>query len=249
MINLEYTPSPAAALFKKRREELGLSQTQLADQVSDRYAVKDRLTQQSYAAFEKGKSKTSRHAIAIADTLGVMKEFLALTRDSTTPQTQPEAIDLGPVSVWDDDTPVDSDEVEIPLLKEVELSAGTGRAVVQELSPAKIRFGKATLRRLGVDPNSAVCVSVSGNSMEPVLPHGSTAGVDKATVAIKDGDIYALTHSGHLRVKMLYRLPTGGVRMRSFNRDEYPDEEYSLADIESQEIQVLGRVFWYSVLR
>ncbi|MEE5082072.1 hypothetical protein V2K58_21335 [Pseudomonas alliivorans] len=52
-----------------------------------------------------------------------------------------------------------------------------------------------------------------------------------------------------MRVKMLYKLPSGGIRMRSFNREEYPDEEYSERRIELEEIKIIGRVFWYSVLR
>ncbi len=73
--------------------------------------------------------------------------------------------------------------------------------------------------------------------------------MDQSKKDIKDGDIYAISHNEHLRVKMLYRLPSGGIRMRSFNREEYPDEEYPIDRIELEDIKILGRVFWYSVLR
>lgn len=247
----KYEPSPAAQLFKRKRDEIGISQVVVANMVSKHLPGDDKLTQQAYAAFEIGKTQTSKHALLIAQVLDVLDEYLHLMGQAAGIKRReaPEAVEIGSVSVWDDNTPLDDDEVEVPLLKEVELSAGSGREVIQEFSPAKIRFGRQTLRRLGVEPESAVCVSVCGNSMEPVLPDGSTAGVDKGATSIKDGDIYALTHNGHLRVKLLYKLPTGGIRMRSFNRDEYPDEEYSLQDISQQEIEVLGRVFWYSVLR
>jgi phage repressor protein C with HTH and peptisase S24 domain len=36
--------------------------------------------------------------------------------------------------------------------------------------------------------------------------------------------------------------------MRSFNRDEHPDEEYTPQEMLQKEIAVLGRVFWSSVL-
>jgi len=36
--------------------------------------------------------------------------------------------------------------------------------------------------------------------------------------------------------------------MRSYNRDEHPDEEYSADDMLQKEIIVIGKVFWYSVL-
>lgn len=85
--------------------------------------------------------------------------------------------------------------------------------------------------------------------MEPVLPDGSTVGVDKGKTSVKDGDMYVLRHGDHLRVKLLYRLPRGGIRLRSFNHDEHPDEEYPQAAMIEEEIEIIGRVFWYSVLR
>ncbi|WP_342030355.1 S24 family peptidase [Pseudomonas sp. CFBP 13719] len=63
-----------------------------------------------------------------------------------------------------------------------------------------------------------------------------------------DAKMCALKHVGELRVKMLYRLPGGGIRMRSYNREEHPDDEYSAQDMVDCEIHVLGRVFWPSVL-
>ncbi|WP_205966184.1 S24 family peptidase, partial [Pseudomonas viridiflava] len=66
--------------------------------------------------------------------------------------------------------------------------------------------------------------------------------------SIVDGKMYAINHDGQLRVKMLYRLPGGGVRMRSYNRNEHPVEEYSAQDMVDKQIIVVGKVFWSSVL-
>lgn len=155
---------------------------------------------------------------------------------------------LGPLDAWDDDTPLDDDEVYVPFLKEVELSAGSGRTVVEQSHKQKLRFGKLTLRKQGVQPEDAVCVTVSGNSMEPVLPDKSTVGVDQGSTSVVDGKMYAIDHDGQLRVKTLYRLPGGGIRMRSFNRDEHPDEEYTAQQMADQNIHIKGKVFWSSVL-
>ena len=152
--------------------------------------------------------------------------------------------ELVPISVWDDDTPLDDDEVEIPFLREVELSAGSGRTVIEKSDTAKLRFGKRSLRSHNVQFDQAVCVTVSGNSMEPVLPDGSTVGVNKGQTSITDGKMYALKHDGQLRVKVLYRMPGGGIRMRSFNQAEHPDETYTPEELEKNSIEVLGRVFW-----
>lgn len=151
---------------------------------------------------------------------------------------------LTPISAWDDDTPLDDDEVEVPFLKEVELSAGSGRTVIQESSRFKLRFGKYTLRRHNVQPEHAVCVPINGNSMEPVLRSGATVGVDRSKTQVIDGDLYAINHAGQLRVKQVYRLPGGGIRLRSFNRDEHPDEEYTLEQMQERDISLIGRVFW-----
>ena len=242
-------PSPAAVLFKTRRKALKLSQTALADRVRELLGPDETFTQQTYAAFEAGVAQNTRFALQIAQVLGLSMEEVAASHGVQPNHETPEAVLLGAIKVWDDETPLDSDEVEVPLLKEVELSAGNGSVAVQQHSTAKLRFGRLTLRRQGIEPAAVICVSVSGSSMEPVLPSGSTVGVDQGRKEIKDGDIYALSHNDHLRVKMLYRLPSGGIRMRSFNRDEYPDEEYPKERIELEDIKILGRVFWYSVLR
>jgi phage repressor protein C with HTH and peptisase S24 domain len=47
-------------------------------------------------------------------------------------------------------------------------------------------------------------------------------------------------------VKQLYRLPSG-IRLRSFNRDEHPDEDYTFAEIQEQQIAILGHVFWWAM--
>jgi phage repressor protein C with HTH and peptisase S24 domain/predicted XRE-type DNA-binding protein len=155
-----------------------------------------------------------------------------------------EAVMDGPVDVWDDETPLPDDEVLVPFLKEVELAAGNGRLAVEVSSRRKLRFGKYTLRNQGIEPENARCVTITGNSMEPVLRNGATVGVDLGNTRIVDGDLYAINHAGQLRVKQAYRLPGGGIRLRSFNRDEHPDEEYSPEQMQAQELSLIGRVFW-----
>lgn len=237
--------------LKRARKNAGLTQVELAERAG--------IKQASVSEIERGLTRTSGHLIKLAQICGVDPVWLADGTGSPEGNRPPQAglapsgiesnaVLLGPMDVWDDDTPLDDDEVYVPFLKEVELSAGAGITAVQQSHKQKLRFGKATLRRQGVQPSEAVCVSVSGNSMEPVLPHGSTVGVDKGCTAITDGKMYALDHGGQLRVKTLYRLAGGGIRMRSFNRDEHPDEEYTIQEMLQKEIVVLGKVFWSSAL-
>lgn len=250
MTNKDRTPTPLAALFKQRRKQRKWSQTLIAEHVRSLLGPEQTFSQQTYAAFESGETKHTKFAIQIAQALGIsMEEVAAVSSASPNPRDSTQSTLLTPIEVWDDETPLDEDEVEVPLLKEVELSAGTGRAAIQEVTRSKLRFGRRTLRRMGVEPENAVCATVTGNSMEPVLPDGSTVGVDKGKTTVKDGDMYVLSHGDHLRVKLLYRLPRGGIRLRSFNRDEHPDEEYPETALVEEEIAIIGRVFWYSVLR
>ncbi|WP_054064762.1 XRE family transcriptional regulator [Pseudomonas asplenii] len=227
--------------LKKARKDAGLTQAELADRVG--------IKQASVSEIERGLTRTSGYLVQLAQVCGVDPVWLSEGTGAPEP-TRPasNATMLGPISVWDDDTPLDDDEVYVPFLKEVELSAGSGRTVIQESSSRKLRFGKQTLRNQGVQADQAVCVTVHGNSMEPVLPDGSTVGVDRSCTAVKDGKMYAIDHGGELRVKTLYRIPGGGLRFRSFNQDEHPDEEYTADDLAEKSISVLGKVFWYSVL-
>ncbi|MCU1719532.1 helix-turn-helix domain-containing protein [Pseudomonas sp. 5P_3.1_Bac2] len=153
----------------------------------------------------------------------------------------PELISISP---WDEDTPLDDDEVEVPFLREVQLSAGSGRTAIEQSSQGKLRFGKMTLRKHSVQFDQAICVPVHGNSMDPVLPDGSTVAVNTGATQVNDGKIYALEHDGQLRVKVLYRLPGGGIRLRSYNQAEHPDEEYSAEQMRLSGIVIIGRVFW-----
>ncbi|MDH0638221.1 helix-turn-helix transcriptional regulator [Pseudomonas sp. GD03860] len=227
--------------LKQARKSAGLTQVELAERAG--------IKQASVSEIERGLTRTSGYLVKLAQICGVDPIWLAEgTGTAESSASKSNATMLGPISVWDDDTPLEDDEVYVPFLKEVELSAGSGRTVIEKSSNRKLRFGKLTLRNQGVQFDQAVCVTVHGNSMEPVLPDGSTVGVDLAATAVKDGKMYAVDHGGELRVKTLYRIPGGGLRFRSFNQDEHPDEEYTSQQLAEGGITVLGKVFWYSVL-
>ncbi|KRP45519.1 hypothetical protein TU73_13305 [Pseudomonas libanensis] len=239
-----------ALKFKARREELDLTQADVATRVTALLVPPKKLTQQVYAAFEGGKSQTTKHAMKIAQVLSMPMEALDESWElssTVAKQSNAKLIDA-PIAVWEDGPPLEN-EVEVPMLKEVEQPEGSGRTEIEEHGTVKLGFSQSSLQSLGVDASNIVCIVVSGNSMAPVIPDGSLAGVDRGKTAIKDGDIFAISQNGQLRVKILYRLPRGGLRMRSFNRDEHPDEEYPEEQIQTEGIVILGRIFWYSVLR
>lgn len=159
---------------------------------------------------------------------------------------KPNATILGVIEEWDDNTPLHEDDVEIPFFKDIELAAGISRTNVEDYNGFKLRFAKSALKKSGVTLCNAVCVTVSGNSMEPALREGSTVGIDMGNTTIKDGTVYAIDHDGDLRIKQLYKLPGGGMRLRSFNREEWDDED--LSPEKAQQVRIIGKVFWSSTL-
>lgn len=235
----------------------GLNQTRLAE-------LSNTGTATIQAAIARD-SERSKYALAWAQALGISLQWLTdgvgVMEDieSVKPEGYPHAEReqttashsvserLEPIYGWDDSTPLDEDEVEIPLFKEVEMAAGSGTTHSVEINGRKLRFSKATMRAAGVDEASAACATVTGNSMERLILDGATVGVDRARTQILDGEIYAIDHDGMLRVKYVYRLPGGGLRLRSENREEHPDE--TLTAEEAQKVRVLGWVFWWSTVR
>ncbi|MCK9394188.1 MAG: helix-turn-helix transcriptional regulator [Methylobacter sp.] len=161
------------------------------------------------------------------------------------PNQNPKYV-LGELELWDGSTPLRDDEVALPYFREVELAAGSGRHEVIENHGMKLRFAKSTLKNQEVLECNAACATVSGNSMEPKLHNGTAIGIDKGTTNIVDGEMYAIDHDGSLRVKYLYKMPGGALRLRSENREEWPDETLSYE--EAKGVKVIGWVFWWSTL-
>ncbi|MBC3410026.1 MULTISPECIES: LexA family transcriptional regulator [Pseudomonas] len=236
-----------ASTLKALLDRHGLSPTELHRRTGVPQSTLSRILS------EKIVDPSDKHVSKIAEYFGVSTDQLRgraeLGESRETPAATAGHSALSDISLWDDDTPVEDDEVSVPFLREVELAAGSGRFVIEESEHARLRFGKRSLRHNGVQFDNAKCVTVRGNSMLPVLRDGATVGVNtgKCTVGdIIDGDLYAINHNGQLRVKQVYRLPTG-IRLRSFNRDEHPDEDYSFQQMQDEQISVLGHVFWWGM--
>ncbi len=229
--------------LKQIRENSGLSQRSLA--------TKCGWGPSRISNYESGiRSISLDDAEVISNALNISPKNLLFGESSNTEKTpQGNAEVLGNMQIWDSKTPLGDDEVALPFLSEVKLSAGNG--VVNDLehdNGFRLRFAKSTLRRYNVEPENAVCVAVHGNSMEPVLPDGSTVGIDCGNKTLMEGKIFAINHNGELFIKKLYRLPGGGLRVYSFNELEYPPREYTEKQVLEQKITIVGRVFWYSVL-
>lgn len=223
----------------RKREAAGLSQSELGRRLG--------ISAQAVQKWESGRATPRNSKLSsIASILSTSVQFLLQGDDDRKAHTQ---VGVSDIDSWDESTPLEDDEVEISFLREVELSAGSGRFAIQEDSGESLRFPKQKLRENHVQASQARCVTVRGNSMTPVLRDGATVGIDlgKTRVAdVIDGDLYAVDHCGQLRVKQVFRMPTG-LRLRSFNRDDHPDEDYSFDQLHEGQIRIIGHVFWWAM--
>jgi phage repressor protein C with HTH and peptisase S24 domain len=75
--------------------------------------------------------------------------------------------------------------------------------------------------------------------MEPTIHDGDSLLVDTSQTTVQDGKVYALWYDGGERVKRLFRLPGGGLRIVSDN-PRFPTVEVQPSEIEH--VRVIGRV-------
>ncbi len=150
--------------------------------------------------------------------------------------------DLERAEVYESNDPVATHEVLVPFFEEVHLAAGAGLASIYDNTTDKARINLDVLTNMGVPAGAVVSCRVSGDSMESKISDGAKIFIDTRTNKIIDGKIYAFEYGGLLRVKYLYRLPFNGVRIRSENTADYPDEDLSFE--EAKHLRIIGRVFW-----
>ncbi len=185
---------------------------------------------------------TGPNLLKLAKVLGVPPDWL-LTGDGP----EPNAVESKLVAVEWESSNQDKDEfITVPLI-DVELSAGNGVPAIVEVEQYELPFRRYTLNKQGVSPNCAKVARVVGRSMSPVLNDGDVVGIDTSKTKIVDGDTYAIRDGELLRVKVLIERHDGGLLIRSFNNEEFPDEVLT-KEQRQERVTVLGRVWWSSKL-
>lgn len=155
-----------------------------------------------------------------------------------------QKIEVAKVDGWTDNTDLDDEDVEIPFYKDTLVSCGNGSLVeIVGKETRKLRLSKSTLRKYGVYESNAYALTAFGDSMAPVINNGATVFVDMGKTSIIDGRIYAISHGGLFKFKYLYRMPKGGVRIVSANKEEYPEEVLTFEDMKDQEFSVIAYAF------
>lgn len=193
-------------------------------------------------------SPSDRQISRLAEYFGVTsdqirgREPLDIIREAKKVPAPESNAEMLEIEVVEGDEPLRPDEVMLPVFREVEFSAGNGATQVIENHGTQERFSLPRLSRSGVQPENAALAVAKGDSMTPAILDGATIGIDKGCRTITDGQVYALDHDGMLRVKRLYRLPPGRMRVVSENSEEYPEEVYHTGDPDAP--RILGKVFW-----
>ncbi|HDR1832530.1 TPA: helix-turn-helix transcriptional regulator, partial [Pasteurella multocida] len=205
--------------IKSKRLELRLSQAKLGERIG--------WNQSRIGNYEAGTREMDDYILGkIAEGLGVTLDWLKYGDQG---KVESNVKDIGSFDLWDRNTPLHDEDIEVPFLQDIRLAAGNGFADdIMDYNNFKLRFSKATLRRQGVQYENAVCVVAEGDSMEPAIPDGATVGVDMGNKVIRDNNIYAINHGGLLRIKILNKMPNEQVLIRSFNSTSYPDEIVNL---------------------
>lgn len=223
-----------AERLKFARQIRGLSQSSLAKAVG--------VSQTAIQKIESGKAAQTTRLMDLAGALQVRPQWLANGEGemSASASIPPEA-EWGTVDGWDSNTPLPGDEVEVPFLKDIELACGDGSCTDSDYNEFKLRFSKSTLKKMGAQKEHVFCFSARGDSMEPVIPEGSTVAINTADKMIVDGKIYAINQDGWKRLKVLHRISPTKIRISSINTPG--NEEVDLSDVE-----IIGRMFWMSAL-
>lgn len=211
----------------------GMSQSQLASIIG--------VSQPAIQKLVSGATSSTRKVVQIANALNVdpywltagVGEMIKNNKDSNGKV-------IGSIGGWDNKTPLNEDEIEVPFYKDVRLSDNGFSEDIDNYNNYKLRLSRSTMQRHGIDENSTVCLTVYGDSMEPVFRDGATVAIDQTDTHVRDGKIYAINHDGLLRIKMLEKLPADQIKIKSYNIG-YDDEIVSQDDI-----FILGRVWWQS---
>lgn len=148
---------------------------------------------------------------------------------------------LAPILSWEheDDLPP-GEFVMIPRL-DVRLSAGNGHEQVEiEFTQKQPQaFRTDWIRKKHLKPKALASMIASGDSMQPGIFDGDSLVVDTSQNEVIDGKVYAVWYDGGERVKRLFRLPGGGLRIQS---DNQAYAAISLSGADANHVRVIGRV-------
>lgn len=194
-----------------------------------------------------GKSQRTRYLVQIARALQCDPEWLAAGSGETdgSARSHPAIPPGASVVAWDtlDDLPDGGAAYVLVPHFDVSLSAGDGCCCEwhEHADNEPLSFRAKWFQARGLNPTNCKALYVRGSSMDPTLVEGDTVMIDTSRADVRDGVIYAVIYHGELYVKRLYRIPGGGIELRSDNPAHRP-REVTGADLDA--LFVLGEKVW-----
>lgn len=207
-------------------EESGVSRTALAEKLGVGRAYTSLL-------FNETRYFGSKAARSIEKKLFMPTGFL-----DAAPGTMPLS-----VSEWSVPSDLPSNVFALVPRVAVQVAAGSGAIVDVEEHLPPLAFRADWLSRMNISSRDNLrIVSVKGDSMSNYLNDGDVAMIDTGQAdSIKDNEIYAIEHSGEVRIKRLSKKFDGGILIRS-DAPGYPEE--SLTAKEAKMLRCIGRLVW-----
>jgi hypothetical protein len=146
------------------------------------------------------------------------------------------------VDMWETlaDLPHGGAYVQVPHY-DVAVSAGDGCQWVDHANNDPLVFRARWFQARGVKPEDCRAIYVRGDSMAPTLNDGDTVLIDVSRTQVRDDSIYALVYGGDLYIKRLFRIPGGGLELRSDNPRHLNREVTGGA---MADVHVLGEMIW-----
>ncbi|MCX2890276.1 MULTISPECIES: helix-turn-helix transcriptional regulator [Pseudomonas] len=112
-----------------------------------------------------------------------------------------------------------------------------------------LRLPAKALKVLGVRACNAICMTMPASNMLPLIPLEAMLVIDRGMTQVIEGETYALLHNGMLRVNNLSLGQHGTLYLHSHDRRNYAVERYTPAQLQAQNLEVLGWVFHWSHFR
>lgn len=208
-------------LIESRRRELGLSQTDVGMRA---FGKADNTAIQS---IKKGSAPSVERMAAIAEALD-LELYLGKRRD---------------IAVASPALNVDGDDFAPILRLAVEASAGAGALNHDTPEVAgRLAFRRDWLRKIGVKPDRATLITVTGDSMAPELRPGDLALIDQDRATWEHNKVFALVDlDGGVRIKRILLDKGRALVLMSDNPAHLPEAR---TGSDAARVRCLGRVVW-----
>ena len=105
----------------------------------------------------------------------------------------------------------------------------------------RVAFRRDWLTRHGIDPNQSVVLGVSGESMAPTVPDGSSVLVDCSRHTHPENGIFVVLTGANLALKRIYK-DHGGRWVLTGDHPDWPDEPWP------EYAGIFGEVKWVATL-